>query len=120
MGHKAGRSQSPARGCSERKEYHGNRAFKVSQSLSVFGFDDITCLVSCYRLLWSANPIDPEAEKYYSFTRFACELNEPEDGVAPTDSRLRPDQRLMENAQWDEANREKVVVASVKSRLNSF
>ena len=38
----------------------------------------------------------------------ACQLNEPEDGVAPTDSRNRPDQRLMESGLWDEANTEKV------------
>lgn len=43
--------------------------------------------------LWRANPIPNGAEKYYFFSKFACELNEPEDGVAPTDSRLRPDQR---------------------------
>ena len=42
------------------------------------------------------------------FDRFACELNEFEEGVAPTDARRRPDQRLMENGQWDEANTEKV------------
>lgn len=35
-------------------------------------------------------------------------MNEPEEGVAPTDSRLRPDQRLMENGRWDEANAEKL------------
>ena len=32
----------------------------------------------------------------YHFTKFAIELNEEEEGVAPTDSRHRPDQRLME------------------------
>lgn len=31
-----------------------------------------------------------------------------EDGVAPTDSRLRPDQRLMEEGLWEESNREKI------------
>ena len=36
-------------------------------------------------------------EKMYHFSRLAIELNEPEERVAPTDSRLRPDQRLMEN-----------------------
>ena len=35
-----------------------------------------------------------------------------EEGVAPTDSRRRPDQRLMENGQWDEANTEKVCFIS--------
>lgn len=39
---------------------------------------------------------------------FACQLNEPEPGVAPTDSRLRPDQRLMEDGLWDEANVQKI------------
>lgn len=38
----------------------------------------------------------------------AAQLNEPEEGVAPTDSRLRPDQRLMENGRWEEANKEKL------------
>lgn len=46
----------------------------------------------------------------YNFTLLACQLNEPEDGVAPTDSRLRPDQRLMEDGQWDEANQVKVLL----------
>merc|ERR1719369_2225425 len=60
------------------------------------------------KTLWKRNWIDPQAEKYYNFTRFACELNESEPLVAPTDSRLRPDQRLMEEGKWDEANTEKV------------
>lgn len=53
-------------------------------------------------------PYSEDCEKYYNFTELACQLNEPEDGVAPTDSRLRPDQRLMENGLWDEANAEKL------------
>lgn len=43
----------------------------------------------------------------YFFSSLALTLNEPEDGVAPTDSRRRPDQRLMEDGRWDEANAEK-------------
>ncbi|XP_035236168.1 oxysterol-binding protein 2 isoform X2 [Anguilla anguilla] len=43
----------------------------------------------------------------YCFSALALTLNEPEDGVGPTDSRLRPDQRLMEAGRWDEANVEK-------------
>lgn len=52
----------------------------------------------------------PEYEKMYNFTLLACQLNEPEEDVAPTDSRLRPDQRLMEDGQWDEANQVKVLL----------
>lgn len=43
----------------------------------------------------------------YFFSSLALTLNEPEDGVGLTDSRLRPDQRLMEAGRWDEANSEK-------------
>ena len=35
----------------------------------------------------------------YNLTLLAVQLNEPEEGVAPTDSRNRPDQRLMEDGQ---------------------
>uniref|UniRef100_A0A3P9MEG7 Oxysterol-binding protein n=1 Tax=Oryzias latipes TaxID=8090 RepID=A0A3P9MEG7_ORYLA len=47
------------------------------------------------------------AENMYYFSSLALTLNEPEEGVAVTDSRLRPDQRLMEDGRWDEANAEK-------------
>lgn len=46
-------------------------------------------------------------EKCYNMTILGVEMNEPEDGVAPTDSRLRPDQRYMETTDWDTANKEK-------------
>jgi oxysterol-binding protein 1 len=41
----------------------------------------------------------------YNFTKLAMEMNEMDDQVAPTDSRRRPDQRLMEDGRWDEANK---------------
>lgn len=47
------------------------------------------------------------AEYMYYFSELALTLNAWEAGTAPTDSRLRPDQRLMENGRWDEANAEK-------------
>ena len=49
-------------------------------------------------------------EKCYNFTQLAIELNEVEPGVAPTDSRYRPDQRLMEKGLWDDANSVKVLL----------
>ncbi|VDM40647.1 unnamed protein product [Toxocara canis] len=54
-----------------------------------------------------------DADKMHNFTQFAIELNEPEEGVAPSDSRRRPDQRLMEEGHWDEAN-------AVKQRLEEL
>ena len=44
----------------------------------------------------------------YNFTKFAIEMNEPEPNVAPTDTRLRMDQRLMEETKWDEADEKKI------------
>ncbi|XP_071535193.1 oxysterol-binding protein 1 isoform X4 [Panulirus ornatus] len=60
------------------------------------------------RVLWKRNSVNPDAEKYYNFTELACQLNEPEESVCPTDSRNRPDQRLMEDGRWEEANSEKL------------
>ncbi|KAM4603733.1 oxysterol-binding protein 1 isoform 1-T1 [Polymixia lowei] len=57
--------------------------------------------------IWRKNPLPDGAETMYYFSSLALTLNEPEEGVAPTDSRRRPDQRLMEAGRWDEANAEK-------------
>ncbi|KAJ8953651.1 hypothetical protein NQ314_007258, partial [Rhamnusium bicolor] len=59
-------------------------------------------------LAWKCRPPPEDSDKFYNFTLLAAQLNEPEEGVAPTDSRLRPDQRLMEEGNWDDANKEKV------------
>lgn len=59
------------------------------------------------REIWRKNPLPERAETMYYFTALALTLNETEEGVAPTDSRRRPDQRLMEDGRWDEANSEK-------------
>ncbi|KAM4564350.1 oxysterol-binding protein 1-like isoform 1-T2 [Fundulus diaphanus] len=59
------------------------------------------------RELWKRNPLPDGAESMYYFTALALTLNEPEEGVAPTDSRRRPDQRMMEDGRWEEANGEK-------------
>ncbi|XP_050409853.1 oxysterol-binding protein 1 isoform X2 [Patella vulgata] len=63
-----------------------------------------------HKVLWKCRPLPPGSEKYYNFTQLAVQLNEPEDGVAPTDSRLRPDQRLMEDGKWDESNNSKLLL----------
>ncbi|CAM9337687.1 unnamed protein product [Lampetra planeri] len=57
--------------------------------------------------IWKKNPLPDGAENMYYFSTLALTLNELEEGVAPTDSRRRPDQRLMEEGRWDEANAEK-------------
>ncbi|XP_051520447.1 oxysterol-binding protein-related protein 3-like isoform X1 [Myxocyprinus asiaticus] len=50
--------------------------------------------------IWRANPMPEDYEEYYGFTQFAIELNELEESLSPllppTDTRFRPDQRLLE------------------------
>jgi len=59
-------------------------------------------------------PPRTDPERYYGFSRFAVTLNETtqlEEGlVAPTDSRLRPDQLAFERGDIDEAERIKALV----------
>ncbi|XP_062122485.1 LOW QUALITY PROTEIN: oxysterol-binding protein 1-like [Drosophila sulfurigaster albostrigata] len=70
--------------------------------------DNPSYSTGAYKVAWRRRPAPVESEKYYNLTTLACQLNEPEDGVAPTDSRHRPDQRLMEQGLWDESNQEKL------------
>eukprot|EP01135_Chromosphaera_perkinsii_P011404 Nk52_evm49s2391 gene=Nk52_evmTU49s2391 len=58
-------------------------------------------------LIWQRHPLHENYQKIYGFGKFACSLNEPDPEVCPTDSRFRPDQRLMEEGDWDSANEEK-------------
>ncbi|KAH7567849.1 hypothetical protein JRO89_XS07G0166400 [Xanthoceras sorbifolium] len=62
-------------------------------------------------LLWKRSR-PPQFSTRYNFTRFAITLNEliPElkEKLPPTDSRLRPDQRHLENGEYEMANSEKL------------
>ncbi|XP_072948175.1 oxysterol-binding protein-related protein 3-like [Epargyreus clarus] len=64
------------------------------------------------RCLWRPGAMPPEHEMYYGFTRFAMELNELEPGMREllphTDTRLRPDQRALEEGDVDAAERLKL------------
>lgn len=63
------------------------------------------------QLLWKRSK-PPKYQTRYNFSRFAITLNElsPElkEKLPPTDSRLRPDQRCLENGEYDMANAEKL------------
>ena len=62
-------------------------------------------------VLWKANPLKDESAKMYNLSSFALSLNELSDElksrICKTDSRLRPDQRFMENGDFDAADKEK-------------
>ncbi|XP_012583609.1 PREDICTED: oxysterol-binding protein-related protein 2 [Condylura cristata] len=63
------------------------------------------------KLLWRVNTRPPNSAQMYNFTSFAVSLNELETSMektlAPTDCRLRPDIRGMENGDMDLASQEK-------------
>ncbi|CAA3018897.1 Hypothetical predicted protein, partial [Olea europaea subsp. europaea] len=62
-------------------------------------------------LLWKKNELPLNLTRY-NLTSFAITLNELTPGLKeklpPTDSRLRPDQRHLENGEYDKANSEKL------------
>ena len=63
-------------------------------------------------ILWEASPRPTNSADYYQFTTFAMSLNELtpeiEKVICPTDSRLRPDIRKLENGDQDGAAAEKM------------
>ncbi|XP_037917059.1 oxysterol-binding protein 1-like isoform X4 [Hermetia illucens] len=50
-----------------------------------------------WTILWEYRPMSKDREDYYYFTEYVAQLNELESCIAPTDSRLRPDIRNLEN-----------------------
>uniref|UniRef100_A0A0E0I7C2 PH domain-containing protein n=1 Tax=Oryza nivara TaxID=4536 RepID=A0A0E0I7C2_ORYNI len=62
-------------------------------------------------LLWEKNKPSPNPTRY-NLSSFAITLNELspdlQDKLPPTDSRLRPDQRHLENGEYEKANAEKL------------
>ena len=61
--------------------------------------------------IWQINDFPHDANKYYGFALFSIQLNELtsdlKDTIPPTDSRLRPDQRAMEDGNVDQAEEQK-------------
>ncbi|XP_065663146.1 oxysterol-binding protein 1 isoform X2 [Hydra vulgaris] len=62
------------------------------------------------QLLWAKKPLPSGAKLMYYFSEFTCSLNQEEKNVCPTDSRFRPDIRLMEQQNFDEANTVKLAL----------
>ncbi|CAM6097742.1 unnamed protein product [Calypogeia fissa] len=74
-------------------------------------------------LLWRRSP-PAEFPTRYGFTSFAITLNELTPGLKellpPTDSRLRPDQRHLENGEYEAANAEKLRLEQKQRRATAL
>jgi len=94
----------------EVKDKEGNSKFKMKGH-----WNDKLFLTNCAtgkeEKIWEMNPLPANCERQYHFTKFAINLNYINDkikqAIPPTDSRLRPDQRLMEEGKMDVAAQEK-------------
>lgn len=63
-------------------------------------------------VIWKANSFPPLYMEYYGFTNFALRLNQllpgQQDALPPSDTRLRPDQRMLEEARVEQAEAEQM------------
>ncbi|KAI5087243.1 oxysterol binding protein-like 3a isoform X1, partial [Silurus meridionalis] len=68
--------------------------------------------------IWRTNPMPEDYEQYYGFTQFTVELNELNESMKsflpPTDTRFRPDQRLLEEGDIAGAEEQKERIESVQ------
>ncbi len=78
-------------------------------------WDDQVCQIleaSHLRVLWKASPFPKTALEFYGFTSYGITLNEISSDLSgklpPTDSRLRPDVRALEEGELDLAEEEKL------------
>lgn len=81
------------------------------------GYDPMTEAI----LLWERDKSVPKTR--YNLTPFAISLNELTPGLQeklpPTDSRLRPDQRHLENGEYELANAEKLRLEQLQRQVNT-
>lgn len=85
-----------------------NEGNEIPRSHSVYSIDIPNSI-----LLWEVDPRPEHSSTYFSFTNFAISLNElesqmkPPETLCPTDSRLRPDIRKLEEGDMEGAIAEK-------------
>ncbi|KAL5013438.1 hypothetical protein ScPMuIL_007708 [Solemya velum] len=84
---------------------------EVDDHIPVHTFSSFDLGIPGQQCVWRTTPRPPNSDHYFSFTSFAMALNEMTDTIKdklpPTDSRLRPDSRLLEEGQIDGAADEK-------------
>lgn len=102
--HKGGSSRRPSLDSGFRKA-DGDVAEAVPET------QETVQVIPGSKLLWRVNSRPPNSAQMYNFTSFTVSLNELQAGMekilAPTDCRLRPDIRGMENGNMELASQEK-------------
>ncbi|XP_060562963.1 oxysterol-binding protein-related protein 1-like isoform X2 [Ruditapes philippinarum] len=90
---------------------NGNNDSEVEDNIPTHHFSTFNLNIPDQVVLWRATPRPEKSDKYFSFTAFAIALNELKDfmldTLPPTDSRLRPDVRILEEGNIDLAGEEK-------------
>ncbi|CAG8484674.1 3190_t:CDS:2 [Paraglomus occultum] len=75
-------------------------------------------------VIWKASKPPPDHEQYYGFTQYAIELNELTDDIKDylpnTDTRWRPDQRLFEEGDVENAELEKLRIEQKQREYRKF
>uniref|UniRef100_A0A668ALM4 Oxysterol-binding protein n=1 Tax=Myripristis murdjan TaxID=586833 RepID=A0A668ALM4_9TELE len=95
------------------EEKKGNKQSNVNEEPEEMPLPDAETVqvIPSSELIWRIAPRPENSAKFYAFTTFAMHLNELEKGMEgvlpPTDCRLRPDIRAMENGDIDLASAEK-------------
>uniref|UniRef100_A0A8C6KUX8 Oxysterol-binding protein n=1 Tax=Nothobranchius furzeri TaxID=105023 RepID=A0A8C6KUX8_NOTFU len=89
-----------------------NRAGEVVHRFGGFWHEGIFCdTLPTPKCLWKPNPQPDDHFEFYGFSQYARELNELtaelKDVLPPTDTRFRPDQRLLEEGKVMEADKKK-------------
>uniref|UniRef100_A0A673I8N5 Oxysterol-binding protein n=1 Tax=Sinocyclocheilus rhinocerous TaxID=307959 RepID=A0A673I8N5_9TELE len=96
----------------KQKQYDDDRVKAINEDADEMpDVQETVAVIPGSTLLWRISSRPPHSAEMYNFTNFAMTLNELEPGMegvlAPTDCRLRPDIRAMENGNIDEASSEK-------------
>ncbi|XP_066521482.1 oxysterol-binding protein-related protein 7 [Hoplias malabaricus] len=89
-----------------------DKSGKVVHRFGGFWHEGIFCdTLPNPQCIWKPNPQPKDYILYYGFSNFALEMNELtpdlEPLLPPTDSRLRPDQRMLEEGRVEEADKKK-------------
>lgn len=99
---------------SDASEISSTSAVSLESFSSGSSDGSVTVDISAPKDLWCFQKRPPHSKQMYNFTTYAMQLNELHEDqkslLPPTDSRLRPDCRALENGDLDTATREKIRV----------